>query len=85
MRLASSTAIRFTYVSIVSAITKPAYLATRNCARPTGLDSTARAVPVRISRASEAEALNTAPSKPASSITASVLFLTSLGSSPNAK
>ena len=85
MRLASRAATRFTYVSTASATTRPANLATRNCARPTGFDSTASAVPVRISRASEAEALSTAPNSPASSITASVLFLTSLGSSPNAK
>ena len=46
---------------------------------------TASAVPERNSRASEAEALKTAPARPESSITASVLFFTSFGSSPKAK
>ena len=50
-----------------------------------GLDKTARAVPERISRASEAEAFNTALNNPANNVTASTEFLTSLGSSPNAK
>ena len=54
-------------------------------ARPTGLESTARAVPERISRASDADELSTALSNPARSITASAEFFTSFGSSPNAK
>ena len=77
--------MRFTYASTVNAAASPAYFASKNCARPTGLDSTASAVPVRISRASDADALNTAPNSPDSSITASALFSTSFGSSPNAK
>ena len=85
MRLASSTPMRLTYDNTVSAAASPAYLARKNCARPTGLDRTASAVPARISRASDADALNTAPSSPDSSITAKVLFSTSLDSSPNAK
>jgi len=85
MRLAISTPIMFTYVKTVSAAASPAYLASRNCARPTGLDSTASAVPLRISRASDVDALNTAPSRPDNSITASVLFWISFGSSPKAK
>ena len=50
-----------------------------------GLESTAKAVPERISRASEAEALNTALNNPANNVTASTEFFTSLGSSPKAK
>ena len=85
MRLASSTPTRFTYVSTVSAAARPANLASRNCARPTGLDNTASAVPLRISRASDDDALNTAPNSPESSMTARTEFCTSFGSSPNAK
>ena len=69
----------------MSADASPANLASKNCARPTGLDKTASAVPLRISRASDDDALNTAPNKPDSSITASVELSTSFGSSPNAK
>ena len=54
-----------------SAAARPANFASKNCARPTGLDRTASAVPLRISRASDADALNTAPNRPDSSITAS--------------
>jgi hypothetical protein len=49
------------------------------------LDSTASAVPLWISRASDADALSTAPNNPVNSITASALVLTSFISSPNAK
>ncbi len=85
MRLAINTPIMFTYVKTVSAAASPANLASRNCARPTGLDKTASAVPLRISRASDDDALKTAPNRPDNSITARTEFSTSFGSSPNAK
>ena len=63
----------------------PKYFARTNCARLIGFDNTANAVPERISRASEADALNTALNNPANNVTARTEFFTSLGSSPNAK
>ena len=56
-----------------------------NRARPTGLDSTASAVPVRISRATDDEEQSTAPNRPVTSVTASVLVLTIWMSSPKPK
>ena len=76
MRLASRQATRFAYTSSVSAPDSPTYLPRMNRTRPTGLDNTASAVPLRISRATDDEALSTAPNKPVTSITASVLVLT---------
>ena len=76
MRLASRQATKFADNNSVSAPETPTYLPRMNRARPTGLDNTASAVPLRISRATDDEALSTAPNKPVSSITASVLVLT---------
>ena len=73
------------YASTDSAAANPAYLASRNEARDTGLARTASAVPLRISRETELDAQRTAPSKPARSITARTLSFTSLGSSPKPK
>ena len=60
-------------------------MASQKLRPPTGLDNTASAVPLRISRASEAEALNTAPNNPASSITASSAVLHQLRLVPKGK
>ena len=49
------------------------------------MDKTTKAVPDRISRASDDEALRTAPNNPESSMTARTEFSTSFGSSPKAK
>ena len=83
--MASRAAIQLTRLSKARATARPAYLASRNWPRLTGLASTASAVPLRISRATEADALMTAPNNPAISVTASALILTSFGSSPNPK
>jgi hypothetical protein len=60
-------------------------LPSRKVRRLTGFDSTVSAVPERISRASEAEALITAASRPERSITARAESFTIFGSSPKPK
>src|ERR1051325_2716857 len=85
MRLTNSALTKFTNVINVIAAASPIYLPITNCTRPTGFAKTASAVPVRISCATDAEALKAAPSSPERNVTASTESFTILGSSPKPK